>query len=391
MGKRIILLVMDSAGIGAMPDSDQFGDQGSHTLKHVAQATGGLHLPTLEALGLGRIDNIPHLSNQLPAWGAFGKAAEASKGKDTTTGHWEMMGIITQTPFPTYPHGFPVEIITAFEQAIGRPSLGNTVASGTVIIEELGMQHMQTGYPIVYTSADSVFQIAAHENIIPLPELYDMCQKARSILQPPHAVGRVIARPFTGKPGNFVRTANRHDFSLVPGNNVLDAIQSSGQAVYSIGKISDIFAGKSISEGYRSTSNSDGMKILRQCLQQYSSGLFFINLIDFDQKYGHRNDAQGYAQALEEMDADLKLLLPLLSPQDLLIITADHGCDPTFPGTDHTREYVPILTYWPTGQANINLGTRLTFADIGQTIADFMGVSVSYLPGHSFYPLLKGD
>lgn len=389
MNKKAILIVLDSVGIGEQEDSYLFGDTGSNTLKHIAEAVGGLRLPCLESLGLGNIEDIPGVDKQVKPKASYGKMREKSLGKDTTTGHWEMMGVISQQPFPTYPQGFPSEIIEAFEKAIGRKTIGNIVASGTVIIEQLGKEHMQTGYPIVYTSADSVFQIAAHEEIIPLSELYSMCRKAREILTGEHGVGRVIARPFIGQPGNFTRTANRHDFSLQPPETILDFIVAAGLQVIGVGKINDIFAGKGITETYPTQGNKDGVTKLIKIMQQDFTGLLFANLVDFDQSFGHRNDPKGYARALEEFDNMLPLIISELQSEDMLIITADHGCDPTTVSTDHSREYVPLLVWGPNIKSGINLNTRSTFADLGQTIAEFLNVNAEGLPGQSFYSLLK--
>lgn len=392
MAKRVIIIVMDSVGIGALPDARLFGDEGCNTLKNIAHAVGGLRLPIMQSLGLGNIESIEGIEPTKQARGAYGKMLEQSRGKDTTSGHWEMMGLIMRQAFPTYPHGFPPEVIREFEEKIGRKTLGNTVASGTVIIEELGRQHMETGCPIVYTSADSVFQIAAHEEIIPLEELYKMCAIAREMLQGEHGVGRVIARPFVGQPGAFTRTAHRHDFSLQPGKNVLDYILEAGQPVIGIGKIKDIFAGRGVSESYPTAGNQEGMEQIKASMQRNQRGLIFANLVDFDQSYGHRNDPTGYARALEEFDQGLTAIIESLRPGDLLIITADHGCDPTTPGTDHTREYVPILVYGPGLTAGVHLGTRDTFADLGATTAQYLGINTPDFPGESFLAsILKND
>ncbi|MDD3899499.1 MAG: phosphopentomutase, partial [Syntrophomonadaceae bacterium] len=319
--------------------------------------------------------------------GAYGKMQEKSPGKDTTTGHWELMGLVLAQAFPTYPEGFPAELIARFEQQIGCKTLGNVVASGTEIIKELGSEHVRTGYPIVYTSADSVFQIAAHEEIIPLENLYQYCRIARELLREEHAVGRVIARPFIGQSGSFVRTANRHDFSKEPDITLLDYIIESGQAVIGIGKIKDIFAGRGVTESHFTINNQDGIDKILQVLRKDFTGLLFANLVDFDQLYGHRNDPHGYARALEEFDQRLPEIMKLLGPQDVLIITADHGCDPTTVSTDHSREYVPLLVYGRELQPGVNLGCRETFADVAATIAEHLGI-IYNLAGESFYSCL---
>jgi len=383
MKRRVILIVLDSVGIGEMPDSCQYGDGGCNTLVNTARAVGGLKIPNLQQLGIGNITLIDGTAPVESPQAAYGKMEEQSAGKDTTTGHWEMMGIILERPFPTYPQGFPIDLLQKFEQLIGRPTIGNKAASGTEIIKELGEYHMKTGYPIVYTSADSVFQIAAHEEIIPLPQLYEMCQTARNLLQGEHAVGRVIARPFIGQPGNFVRTAHRHDYSLQPEKNILDYIQESGESVIGVGKIKDIFAGRGITSSYAIENNDDGVDKIIQAMQMHESGLIFANLIDFDQLYGHRNDPHGYAAALEAFDRRLPDIINTMQDEDILILTADHGCDPTFAGTDHTREYVPLLVYGTAVQPQ-DLGIRTTFADIGQSLAGYLRVKVEGLPGNSF-------
>ncbi len=388
MDRRVILIILDSVGVGSAPDSHCFGDQGCNTLAHTADAVGGLNLPNLGRLGLGNIIPIQGVAPVSQPLAAYGRMQEKSPGKDTTTGHWEMMGLVLEQGFPTYPHGFPVEVIAEFERLIGRKTLGNKVASGTVIIEELGREHLQTGYPIVYTSADSVFQIAAHEEIIPLDLLYQMCQTAREMLTGEHAVGRVIARPFVGEPGSFTRTAHRHDYSLEPPEHILDHLIADGCRVVGIGKIKDIFAGRGVTDSSPTSGNQEGVDKILIALQDGSRGLIFANLVDFDQLYGHRNDPAGYAQALEDFDRRLSEIIGVMSQEDLLIITADHGCDPTTPGTDHTREYVPLLVYG----ADIrpaDLGTRSTFADVGQSVADHLGVATKNMAGKSFLPELR--
>lgn len=386
---RSILIVLDSLGVGEAPDCRLYGDQGCNTLRNISLAAGGLNLPHLGKMGLGNIADVEGVPPVPDLQANYGKMREKSPGKDTTTGHWEMAGIILPRPFPLYPQGFPPEIIRTLEKEIGRKTLGNKAASGTVIIEELGREHIKTGYPIVYTSADSVFQIAAHEEIIPLAELYAICQTARSLLTGEHGVGRVIARPFIGQPGSFKRTARRHDFSLEPAKNLLDVIIENGQLVVGIGKIKDIFAGRGISESYPTAGNDDGIDKILSVMKKDFKGLVFANLIDFDQLYGHRNDPAGYAGALEKFDLRLPQILDLLKDGDLLLLTADHGCDPTVPGTDHTREYVPLLACGRKLKRGVDLGIRDTFADIGATIADHLGIQGYDLAGKSFYAELR--
>ncbi len=387
--KKVMLIILDSLGIGAMPDAHLYGDSDCNTLANINDAVGGLHIPNLSRLGIGRI--VPRLGlPEEPVLGAYGRMAELSKGKDTTTGHWEIAGIITEDPMPTFPNGFPPEIITAFEEKIGRPILGNKVASGTEIIEELGAEHMRTGYPIVYTSADSVFQIAAHEEVIPVEQLYDFCKIAREMLIGKWAVGRVIARPFIGQPGSFQRTARRHDYSLHPPRpTVLDAMQEKGLPVISVGKIYDIFAGCGITESYPTKDNLDGVHKTLEAWSRLKEGLVFTNLVEFDSGFGHRNNPQGYAEKIEEFDQVLPQLMAAVEGEGILIITADHGNDPTTPSTDHDREYVPLLIYGHGVKAGVDLGTRATFADIAATLSeifdlDFVG------PGQSFWCEING-
>lgn len=389
MERRVILMIMDSVGIGAMEDAHRFGDEGSHTLKNTAAAVGGLSLPHLASLGLGNIDDIAGVPPAQPARAAYGKMAEKALGKDTTSGHWEMMGLVLERAFPTYPQGFPSSLIQEFEKRISRKTIGNKAASGTVIIEELGREHIASGSPIVYTSADSVFQIAAHEDIIAVEELYSMCRIARELLQGEHAVGRVIARPFIGEPGHFIRTARRHDFSLPPSHTILDDITAAGLPVVGVGKIYDIFTGRGISRSLPSKNNDEGVDQVLRAMEEEKNGLIFVNLLDFDQQYGHRNDPQGYAKALENFDRRLQDVLGKMSSEDMLCISADHGCDPTTPSTDHSREYVPLLVYGEKLRKNINLGTRQSFADLGQTIAEYLGVNTENTAGESFYPLIR--
>lgn len=371
MPKKVILIVLDSAGIGALPDAALYGDERANTVLHVRQKNPDVLLPNLDELGLARILG---LVGPQKLKGSLAVLAEASQGKDTTTGHWELAGVVSREKMPTFPQGFPTELIVAFEQAIGRKIIGNYAASGTEIISRLGGEHLATGYPIVYTSADSVFQIAAHESIIPIQKLYEFCEVARALLTGPWAVGRVIARPFTGEAGHFTRTSNRHDFSLVPPQpTTLDRVKQYGLPVIGVGKIADIFAGQGLTDKIATISDMDGVDKTLQKMAQYTDGFIFTNLVDFDMKYGHRNDARGYALALADFDARLPEILKAMNPDDLLIITADHGCDPTIPGTDHTREYVPALLYRPSLAGDQNFGMRQTFADIGATVLDHLG------------------
>jgi phosphopentomutase len=372
--KRVILIVLDSVGIGALPDAGQYGDEGSDTLSHIAQHYPALHLPHLTALGLGNIVPDNHLPAVPAPTAAYGKAQERSAGKDTTTGHWEIAGVVLEQPFPVFEHGFPHEFIQRFEQAIGTATLGNVAASGTAIIAELGDEHLATRRPIVYTSADSVFQIAMHEDIYPIERQYEICQIAREMLVGEYAVGRVICRPFEGSSGQYRRTARRKDFSLLPPPTVLDAIVQSQQEVYAVGKIVDIFAGQGISRYVKTEDNAAGMEATLAALEQVSTGLIFTNLVDFDMLYGHRRDVAGYAEALMAFDRFLPRLLGSLAPEDLLILTADHGNDPTHRGTDHTREHVPILNYGQRIKAGHSIGTRRSFADMAATIAEALGV-----------------
>lgn len=372
---RVILIILDSCGIGELPDAKEYGDEGSNTLVNTARAVGGLRLPNLEKLGLGKIDSIKGVKGDLRASGNYGRMAELSIGKDSTVGHWEMMGVVLKKPFPVYPHGFPREIMEEFEKRIKRKTLGNYPASGTEIIAKLGEEHLKTGCPIVYTSGDSVFQIAAHKDIISLEELYRMCEIARELLKGEHAVARVIARPFTGKPGGFVRTPERRDYSVQPiGETILDQMVSKGYSTVGIGKIEDLFGGRGISQAVHTESNKEGIQKTVEAMQNVRSGLVFTTLVDFDTLWGHRNDPKGFAGGLEEFDSLLPIILDSLKAEDVLILTADHGCDPTTPSTDHSREYVPLLVYGKSLNNDINLGTRGTFADIGQTIAEIFGL-----------------
>lgn len=386
--RRILLIILDSVGVGALPDAGAYGDVGSNTLGNTARAVGGLKMPHLERWGLGNIIEVAGVPPTTAPGAAHGKMAEQGRGKDTTTGHWELAGLILDRPFPTYPEGFPPEIIDAFENAVGRPVLANRAASGTAIIEELGAEHMRTGAPIVYTSADSVFQIAAHEEVIPVRELYRYCEIAREILQGEHGVGRVIARPFAGKPGRFHRTERRHDYALKPtGPTILDALGQAGAAVIGVGKIYDIFAGVGVGQSIGAKNNKQAVKGIHEALALDRAGLIFANLIDFDMLYGHRRDPRGYAAALEAFDACVPDLVRALRDDDLVMISADHGCDPTMPGTDHTREYVPLLAYSYRIRP-ADLGVRETFADCAATIGENFGIR--WPAGRSFLREISG-
>ncbi|MBR2310788.1 MAG: phosphopentomutase [Oscillospiraceae bacterium] len=381
--KRIFLIVLDSFGIGAMPDAESFGDGGVNTLASCATSEK-LDIKTLCAAGLGNIDGVSCLNAATKPMGAYGRMAEASAGKDTTIGHWELAGIVSEMPLPAYPEGFPEAVLAPFRAATGRGVLANAPWSGTAVIEKYGAEHMKTGDLIVYTSADSVFQIAAHEDIVPPEQLYEYCRIARKILVGAHGVGRVIARPFVGTPGNFTRTANRHDFSLEPPKNtLLDAVKAAGLDSIAVGKIKDIFAGRGITEFVYNKSNADGMAHAEHYVNQSFRGLCFVNLVDFDQAYGHRRDIDGYAGALTEFDRWLAGFLPKLGEEDVLIITADHGCDPGYTATtDHTREYVPLLVVGKNVKP-VNLGTRKSFADVAATVAELLGIALD-TPGESF-------
>ena len=372
--KRVIIIVLDSVGIGELPDASAYGDVGSNTLGSIAANIKGFALPNMEKLGLGRIAGVSGFKAEKEPSGCFGKMAERSAGKDTTTGHWELAGITLDKPFPVYPQGFPEDVIHRFENAIGTKTLGNYPASGTEIIKVLGQQHIMTGYPIVYTSADSVFQIAAHEEIISIERQYEICRTAREILTGEHSVGRVIARPFTGKEGNFTRTANRRDFSLKPPvKTILDHVKDAGMEVKAVGKIEDIFAGQGITEAVHIQGNMDGVDKTLEFMQKSFDGLIFTNLVDFDMQFGHRNDVEGYAKALIEFDNRIPEIISRMDQGDILVITADHGCDPSTESTDHSREYVPLLVYGSSIRKGINLGIRRTFADLAQTIARILG------------------
>ena len=381
---RVIWIVLDSVGIGELPDAAEYGDVGRDTLGHIARSRP-LRIPNLVRLGLANIKPLEHLTGAAEPLGSFGKGATRSPGKDTTTGHWEMAGIWLNQAFPVYPHGFPKALMNEFEQEIGRRTIGNKPASGTEILKELGDEHIRTGFPIVYTSGDSVFQIATHEDVIPVPELYRMCEIARKLLDGPNRVGRVIARPFTGSNGNFTRTERRHDYAVEPPRPMLlDVLAEKKVPVFGVGKIHDIYNGRGVEDYVTTKNNADGVAKLRAALASRADGVIFVNLVDFDMLYGHRKDIEGFASSLEEFDALLGPLLDDLRPTDLLLITADHGCDPdpVNPTTDHSREYVPIVAYSPGIPGGSNLGTRETLADMGQTIADNFGTWIPH--GTSF-------
>jgi phosphopentomutase len=392
---RVIVIVLDSVGIGELPDASAYGDEGSNTLGNIASRVP-LKVPTLRSLGLGNVvdldtrgANLKGSRSQSEVIGAYGRMAEASPGKDSVTGHWEMMGIVLDRPFPTFPDGFPADVIAEFERRIGRGTLGNVVASGTEIIDRLGADHMRTGKPIVYTSADSVFQIAAHEEVIPVNEQYRICETAFELVARGMGVGRVIARPFVGAAGSFKRTANRHDYALEPaGESLLDRLTRHGIPVVAIGKINDLFAGRGIGRAVHTANDAEGMERLSEAMQGVDDGFIFVNLVDFDTVYGHRNDVAGYASNLERFDETLRRVLPKLRPSDMLVITADHGNDPSTPSTDHSREFVPVLITGgppesegpakagPHIRTGIDIGTRQTFADLGQTLAENFGVGL---------------
>lgn len=387
MKKRAIVIVCDSLGVGELPDARDFGDEGSNTLGHVLDSQHP-SLPTLTRLGL--LHTLPAPATTEHATAAYGRMAEVSAGKDTTTGHWEMMGLVVEEPFRTYPNGFPPEIVREYEKRIGRKTLGNKAASGTVILDELGEEHMRTGAPIVYTSADSVFQVAAHEDVIPVDELWRICAVARELMRGEHNIGRIIARPFVGAgAGRFKRTANRKDFSVRPtGETVVERAHKAGRQVIGLGKIADIFDRVGIGTEIRTESNSDGMRKTIDLVRESTADFIFTNLVDFDSKYGHRNDAVGYAKALETFDGELAALLDSLRENDLVFITADHGCDPTDVSTDHTREYVPLIIAGPGVRGARPLGTRSTFADLGATICDVLDLPKNGIAGTSVLPEL---
>lgn len=385
--KRAIIIVLDSVGIGELPDAADFGDVGSNTLVNIKKARPQTELKNMAALGLGNIQGEDiHLLGKVDApKGAFGKMGERSIGKDTTTGHWEIAGVVTEKPFPTFTDtGFPKELMDAFEQAIGRKTLGNYAASGTVIIQDLGDEHVKTGSPIVYTSADSVFQIAAHEDVIPVPELYKICETARKLLTGDYGVARVIARPFIGEHGNYTRTKNRKDFSLEPtGTTILDLAKAKGMNVTAIGKIEDIFEHRGMTRTDHTTNNNDGIEKTILYTKEEFEGILFTNLVDTDMIYGHRNDVEGYAGALEYFDSKLPEIMANMKDEDILFITADHGCDPTTPSTDHSREYVPLLVWGKNVKEGVDLGVRKSFTDLGKTISDYLGLDAEF-EGDSF-------
>ncbi|HET7219350.1 MAG TPA: phosphopentomutase [Vicinamibacterales bacterium] len=380
-----MLIVLDSVGAGALPDAARYGDEGSDTIGNISRLVP-LHVPALRSLGLARVTSVADTTPPVAPVAAFGRMAERSPGKDSVTGHWEIAGLILDRPFPTFPDGFPRDLMDAFEARIGRATIGNKAASGTAIIDELGPEHMRTGRPIVYTSADSVFQIAAHEEVIPVPALYDMCEIAFELAGVGRGIGRVIARPFVGAAGSFQRTANRRDFALTPfAPTLLDVLTAAGVPVIAIGKIEDLFAGRGIARAVHTTSDDHGMDEIDAALTSTERGLIFANLVDFDTVYGHRNDPRGYAANLERFDVRLASLLPRIGPRDLLMVTADHGNDPTTPSTDHSREHVPLFAYGPRVSAGVHLGVRPTFADLGQTVADVfragpLAHGLSFLP-----------
>lgn len=384
MVNRVILVVLDSVGVGETEDAYLFGDMGSDTIGNISKKLGGINLPHMEKIGLGNIDGIKGLKKLQSPKGAFGKCSEKSMGKDTVTGHWEICGIILEKPLKTYPNGFSKEIIDEFEKKIGREVIGNIVASGTEIIERLGEEHVKTGKPIVYTSADSVFQIAAHEDVIPLPELYRICTIAREMLIGDRLVGRVIARPFIGKAGEFKRTSNRRDFAIdPPGKTMLDYIKGNGLSVMAVGKIEDIFNKKGITKAVHIKNNMDGVDKTLEYMEENDKGLIFTNLVDFDMLYGHRNNAEGYRDALESFDRRLPEIIGAMKKDDVLFITADHGCDPTTESTDHSREHIPVLIFGDEIKENVNIGIRDSFTDIGKSVLELLKVE-NQLPGISF-------
>ena len=388
--KRAILIVLDSLGVGELPDAEKYGDKGSNTLGNIYKTIGDLNIGELEKLGIGNIDGVCGPKKCDSVIGCYGKAMELSKGKDTVTGHWEIAGTILDKPLNTYPNGFSKEIIDEFLQKVNKKGiLGNVVASGTAIIEELGAEHVKTGYPIIYTSADSVFQIAAHEDIIPLEELYKMCEVAREMLVGDKVVGRVIARPFIGKEGEFKRTSNRRDYALDPfSKTMLEYIDENGLDVAAVGKIEDIYNKKGITKAVHTKNNMDGVDKTLEYMDTVENGLIFTNLVDFDMLYGHRNDPEGYGKAIKEFNDRLREIYSKMGSEDILILTADHGCDPTTASTDHSREYIPILVYGKELNSGVNIGTRKSFADIGKTILDFFNID-NQLVGESFLSEIK--
>jgi len=385
MERRVIIIVLDSAGIGELPDAADYGDAGSNTLVHIKERRPDMALPNMNRIGLSSIDGASALGFEPGPTGAFGKLAEMSKGKDTTTGHWEIAGILVKDALPTYPGGFPADLIAGFEGRIGRKSLGNVVASGTAIIEELGDEHVATGCPIVYTSADSVFQIAMHEDVIPIEEQYRISQIARDLLKAPHNVSRVITRPFVGTSGHYARTSNRKDFSLDPiGVTMLDCVKAAGLPVAAVGKIKDIFAGRGITQDVHIANNMDGVDKTLEYMRSVDGGLIFTNLVDFDMLYGHRNDTDGYAEALMAFDRRMPEITGLMRGGDMLFITADHGCDPTTPSTDHSREYIPLIICGNPVRPGVNLHIRDTYSDIAATALEYLGIEGCGIHGKSF-------
>jgi phosphopentomutase len=387
---RVILIILDSVGMGSLPDAMSYGDEGSNTLGHIAESFPKFHIPNLVNLGLGNIDIKNKLLKSTNPKGAFGKAAEVSSGKDTTTGHWEIAGSVLTKPFPTFMDGFPESFILEFEKAIGTKTIGNYAASGTVIINELGDQHVNSGFPIVYTSADSVFQIAMHEDVIAIDRQYEICSIARKMLIGDMEVGRVIARPFIGSAGQYTRTKNRKDFAILPPDNLLTALEKAGKTVLGIGKIYDIFAGKNVSKSIKTANNHEGIIATIDSITKKFEGLIFTNLVDFDMLYGHRRDVLGYAACLEEFDKAIPDIIKSMYDSDVLIISADHGNDPTWAGSDHTREYIPILVCGKNIQAGVDIGVRNSFADIAATIADILGIEFETL-GISFKEMVIAD
>lgn len=374
--KRAIVIVLDGLGVGEAPDAKHYGDEGSNSVANTAQKIGGLDVPNMQALGFGNIIPIDGVTPSDSVQGAWGKLQPKSAGKDSVTGHWELMGVYLEQAFPTYPTGFPQDVVDAVEKATGVTFIGNVVASGTVIVQEMGAEHVRTGHPILYTSADSVFQIAAHEEVIPLERLYEICEIARATLVGEHGVGRVIARPFIGNEADgFTRTSNRHDYSITPpSDSLIDYLADAGHAVIAVGKINDLFGGRNISHYYPAKSNMDSLTQLEKALDEHEDGFFFVNLVEFDQIFGHRNNYEGYANAIREFDAYLPTIQAKLTEQDIVFISADHGVDPTTASTDHSREYVPLLAFGGGMTKSNDLGTRLTFADVGATIADIYDV-----------------
>jgi phosphopentomutase len=382
---RVAVVVLDGVGAGELPDADLYGDKGSNSLANTARVVGGLNVPNLEEIGLGNITNINGVARREKTKGAYGKCAEISKGKDSVTGHWELMGIEVARPFPTYPNGFPKEVLDEFKKLTGLDVLGNKPASGTAIIKELGEEHVRTGKPIVYTSADSVFQIAAHEEVIPIDELYRLCEISREMLKGEHAVGRVIARPFIGANAeSFTRTKRRHDYPLLaPTDTMLDTLVKAGHKVYATGKIDDLFGNRGISETHHSVFNNESIEAMIDFMKEDFTGMLFANLVEFDMTYGHRNDAPGYARKIEEFDAYIPKIRAQMKPSDICMIVADHGVDPTTESTDHSREYIPLLVFGPSVKDDVNLGVRQTFADVAATIGEALEVTPPLI-GQSF-------